>query len=91
MGKQRTPKQVAATERLRQYWERGEGAAKIRWGVPGDFSRCVKQVVRHAEMSKDNAEGYCYNRHVGALGFSPQEHAKMRGKGKGGGRKGKRK
>jgi hypothetical protein len=25
---------------LRNYWTRGAGAAKIRWGTPGDWSRC---------------------------------------------------
>lgn len=70
-------------ERLRDYWENGAGAAKIRWGQPGDFSRCVDQLTMHARMTKDNAEGYCYNRHVGALGYSPQEHGKREGGGKG--------
>lgn len=88
-GQEATPGDVKATERLRQYWERGAGAARIRWGEPGDFSRCVKQLMEHAQMSKDNAEGYCYERHVGALGFSPQKHAEMEGRGKGKGKPGK--
>lgn len=83
-GKEATPGDMKATEKLRQYWERGAGAAKIRWGEPGDFGRCVRQLMQDADMSKDNAEGYCYRRHVGALGYSPQEHKKMRdGDGKG--------
>jgi len=36
-GKEISPKDVKNTERLRQYWEHGEGAAKIQWGIPGDF------------------------------------------------------
>lgn len=87
-GQNNKPKDMKATERLRQYWERGGGAAKIRWGQPGDFDRCVRQLMQHAQMSKDNAEGYCYERHVGALGFSPQKHAQMEGKGKGKGKPG---
>ena len=23
--------------KLRRYWTRGPGAAKIKWGIPGDF------------------------------------------------------
>jgi hypothetical protein len=30
-----------SAERLHVYWVHGEGAAKIRWGTPGDFQRCV--------------------------------------------------
>lgn len=82
-GQNNTPKDMKATEKLRQYWERGGGAAKIRWGEPGDFSRCVRQLVQHANMTKDQAEGYCYERHVGALGYSPQKHSQMEHKGKG--------
>ena len=82
-GQEATPGDMKATEKLRQYWERGAGAAKIRWGEPGDFDRCVKQLMQHADMSKNNAEGYCYNRHKGALGYSPQEHKKMEDGGKG--------
>lgn len=36
-GREATPGDVAATERLMEYWAHGEGAAKIQWGVPGDF------------------------------------------------------
>lgn len=76
-GQNNTPGDMKATERLRMYWERGGGAIKIRWGQPGDFSRCVRALMNDAKMTQDEAEGYCYNRHVGALGYSPQQHAKM--------------
>lgn len=82
-GQNNTPGDMKATEKLRQYWERGAGAAKIRWGESGDFSRCARQLMQHADMTKDQAEGYCYERHVGALGISPQKHAAMDKKGKG--------
>jgi hypothetical protein len=36
-GKEVTPKDVKATDRLHAYWAHGEGADKIQWGVPGDF------------------------------------------------------
>lgn len=70
-GREVTPKDVANTERLKQYWEHGEGAAKIRWGVPGDFNRCVRLVVQHAHMTPERAKGYCANRHKGATGAWP--------------------
>jgi hypothetical protein len=36
-GKEVTPKDAEATERLKAYWRTGAGAQIIRWGVPGDF------------------------------------------------------
>ena len=27
---------------LASWWEHGEGAAKIAWGTPGSFMRCVR-------------------------------------------------
>lgn len=65
-----------ATERLHQYWVHGEGAAKIAWGTPGDFSRCVTHLSKYIR----NAEGYCNLAHHSALGFYPATHAKMEGK-----------
>jgi hypothetical protein len=47
-----------ATEQLRQYWTRGKGALKIRWGTPGSWTRC------HRHLSKylgPRAAGYCTN------------------------------
>lgn len=82
-GQEATPGDVKSTERLKFYWARGAGAAKIRWGEPGDFTRCVNQLMQHAEMTKDQASGYCYERHVDALGYGPQKHAQMEREGKG--------
>lgn len=36
-GREATPGDAAATERLMIYWAEGPGSAKIQWGVPGDF------------------------------------------------------
>jgi len=55
-------------EQLRRYWTHGEGAAKINWGTPGDFKRCVALVERHMP---GRAEGYCANRHKEATGGWP--------------------
>jgi hypothetical protein len=60
-------------ERLRQYWTRGEGAAKIRWGTSGDWKRCVKYLGKYMGV---RAKGYCQLRHKDALGFYTSTHAK---------------
>jgi HK97 family phage prohead protease len=60
------------TERLHEYWVHGEGAAKIRWGTPGDFSRCVDHL---GKFIKD-PQGYCNLAHHAALGIYPATHAK---------------
>lgn len=52
---------------LREYWTHGEGAAKIRWGTPGDFDRCVT----HLEKYVRNPEGLCNEYHVEAVGAPP--------------------
>lgn len=62
---------------LKEWWEHGEGAAKIRWGQPGDFDRCVRLAVEHAEMSPDKAKGFCNERHHAATGMYPAQHAAM--------------
>lgn len=53
---------------LHRYWTRGKGAAKIRWGVPGDFLRCVRQIRKY--FPKD-PKGLCANLHHDALGKWP--------------------
>jgi len=61
------------TERLHQYWVHGEGAAKIAWGTPGDFKRCVDHLGKYIR----DPQGYCNLAHHAALGFYPATHAKM--------------
>ena len=34
----------ANTQRIMNYWISGAGAAKVRWGTPGDFDRCVSHL-----------------------------------------------
>lgn len=58
--------------KLRAYWTRGEGAAKVRWGQPGDFKRCVRHLRKHVGV---RAEGLCNIYHRSALGVAPgREH-----------------
>src|SRR5262249_46866211 len=63
----------SGTERLHQYWVHGEGAAKIRWGQPGDFDRCVLHLGKYIRDPK----GYCNLAHQPALGIYPPTHAAM--------------
>lgn len=60
---------------LIRWFERGEGAARIGWGTPGDFDRCVTIASEH--MRPDQAKGFCNLRHHGALGYYPATHAAM--------------
>jgi 2'-5' RNA ligase len=57
------------TNRLRDYWAHGEGAAKIGWGTPGDFNRCRANLAKY--VKPQYLAGYCANRHYDALGFWP--------------------
>ena len=61
------------TERLHQYWVHGEGAAKIRWGDPGDFDRCVTELGKYIH----DPQGYCNLAHKAATGMYPAQHAKL--------------
>lgn len=61
------------TERLHEYWVHGEGAAKIAWGSPGDFDRCVLHLGKFIRDPK----GYCNLAHHAALGYYPATHATM--------------
>lgn len=54
---------------LRNYWVRGEGAAKIRWGTDGSFARCV----RHLGDKVKNPQGLCAEYHKAATGEWPAE------------------
>lgn len=58
-GRELSPDDIADTERLKRYWTVGPGAAKIRWGTPGAWSRCYRNVVKY--MRPDMAKGYCTN------------------------------
>lgn len=72
-GREVTPEDAAASERLKRYWAEGEGAAKIGWGVPGDYDRCLV-LVSKAGVPPSEVHGYCQNLHIRATGF-PAGHA----------------
>jgi hypothetical protein len=65
-GAQRHP---GSTERLMAYWAEGEGAAKIQWGVAGDFDRCVIELGKYVDPGI--VKGLCSNLHQRATGFRP--------------------
>lgn len=54
---------------LFEYWVRGEGAAKIRWGTDGSFDRCV----RHLSGKVRDPKGLCAEYHKAATGEWPAE------------------
>lgn len=61
-----TPSDVRATERLRRYWTWGKGGTvKIRWGTPGDLTRCHRYLSKYIP----DAWGYCQLRHFDRFGF----------------------
>lgn len=67
---EKTPGEVASTQRLMSYWTKGAGAAKIRWGTDGDFDRCVVELRKHVPATID-VKGLCSNLHVKATGARP--------------------
>lgn len=57
-------------ERLRRYWLNGVGAAKIGWGTPGDWTRCVANLTPYMGA---RSKGYCNLLHKRKLGKYPNE------------------
>ncbi|MER7115433.1 phage minor head protein [Saccharomonospora azurea] len=60
---------------LRHYWTRGKGATKIRWGAPGDFDRCRRQLRKYVKPGQ--LDGLCANLHKLATGDWPGRHASL--------------
>ena len=63
---------------IHDYWTHGKGAAKIRWGVPGDFNRCREHLGKY--IKPEYLAGTCAQWHHDAIGIWPGQEA--------GGRKG---
>jgi hypothetical protein len=64
----------AATRRLHDYWVRGEGAKKIRWGTPGDFRRLRRHLAKYINPLYLNRTVAQW--HKDALGYWPGECGK---------------
>lgn len=69
-GKEVTPNDVSSTERLMRYWAEGAGAAKLNWGVPGDFDRCRAELGKYVQ-APHTLDGLCANLHHRATGGWP--------------------
>lgn len=54
---------------LIRYWTKEEGAAKIRWGVGGDFMRCVRHLSKY--VPPNQVKGFCARLHKRATGKWP--------------------
>jgi 2'-5' RNA ligase len=61
--------------KLKNYWLRGEGAARIGWGTPGAFKRCVSALK--GKFPADT-EGLCANLYHEATGHWPGEKKENR-------------
>jgi hypothetical protein len=62
-------KAPVATQRLMEYWAHGPGAAKINWGVAGDFDRCKVHLGKY--VPSHMLDGLCSNLHQRATGGRP--------------------
>lgn len=51
------------------YWKHGAGAAKIRWGTPGDFTRCHAHLAD--KVGDERANRMCAQWHFEENGFYP--------------------
>jgi len=54
---------------LEEYWKRGKGAAEIRWGTPGDWTRCHRHLTRH--VGDERARRICSQWHHDVSGLWP--------------------
>lgn len=64
------------TQRLRNYWVHGKGAAKIGWGTPNDLTRCQNYLRKYVGPY---AWGTCQNMHKEALGiWNPESRGRGR-------------
>lgn len=64
-----TPSDQEAVRRLKRWYLRGEGAARIRWGTEGSFRRCLSIAREH--MDEQRAKGFCANLYHEATGRWP--------------------
>ncbi len=57
---------------LRAYWLTGPGAARIKWGMPGDLSRCHREVSQETRddpsFTSNDIWGFCQNLHKSKYG-----------------------
>jgi len=71
------PSDFAAVARLRNYWTRGKGALKIRWGTPGDLTRAHRYLAKY--VGPGRAWGLAQKWHQSLYGVSNTTHDKATG------------
>lgn len=57
---------------LEKYWKFGKGAARIRWGTKGDFTRCQRYLRKH--VGSERANRICAQWHHDKNGIWPGHH-----------------
>lgn len=61
---------------LRRYWTTGVGGqVKIRWGSPGDFTRCVVNLSKYVDP--EQAKRMCANYHHSMTGMWPGDRKNL--------------
>lgn len=70
-GREVTPADHAATERLRRYW-----MERIPFGAPGSYTTCVTLVGKH--LPPEQVHGYCARLYHEATGRWPGDHDQHR-------------
>jgi hypothetical protein len=58
--------------RLKEYWSHGKGSLKIRWGTPGDHTRCVRHMRKY--VGPETVHGLCTNIQKLAVGYAGNPH-----------------
>lgn len=51
-----------------QYWKHGKGALKIRWGTPGDWTRCERHL--RDKVGAARAKRMCAQWHIDMNGYA---------------------
>lgn len=73
-GREVTPGDAAATERLKNYWIRGEGSLKIQWHTEGAYTRCIAELGKYVHNDQ-MLHGLCANMFHSATGEWPGAHS----------------
>lgn len=73
-GKEVTPADAGNTARIKDYWSHGKGAAKIGWGTPGSYERCITELGKYVH-SDGMLHGLCANLYHDATGTWPGAHS----------------
>lgn len=80
-----TPTDFRNVARLKNYWAFGRGAAKIRWGTPGDLTRAHRYLAKYVGPMR--AWGLAQNLHKMVMGVSNITHDRATGQYRGRGKK----